>query len=48
MSNMRIIEDSKVGVFYFGLAMFYFKELDKHIIRRFPLDTAGNGIVLSV
>jgi hypothetical protein len=34
MINKQILEDYKEGILHPGLAAFYCKELDKHIIRR--------------
>jgi hypothetical protein len=37
MTNKHIIEDYKEGILNPGFAVFYCKELDKHLIRRLPV-----------
>jgi hypothetical protein len=37
MTNNQILEDYKEGILNPGFAVFYCKELDKHLIRRLPV-----------
>jgi hypothetical protein len=47
MTNKQILEDYKVGILYQGFAVFYCKELDKHLIRRLPVKDKEKQVVLS-
>ena len=47
MTNKQILEDYKNGIQHPGFAVFYCKELDKHVIRRLPVKDDEKKIVLS-
>jgi hypothetical protein len=47
MTNKQILEDYKEGILQPGFAVFYCKELDKHIIRRLPVKDEEKQDVLS-
>jgi UDP-galactopyranose mutase len=47
MTNKQILEDYKNGIQHPGFAIFYCKELDKHVIRRLPVKDDEKKIVLS-
>jgi UDP-galactopyranose mutase len=47
MTNKQICEDYKAGIQHPGFAVFYCKELDKHVIRRLPVKDEENQVVLS-
>jgi UDP-galactopyranose mutase len=47
MTNKQILEDYKEGILHPGFAVFYCKELDKHIIRRLPVKDEEKQTVLS-
>jgi hypothetical protein len=46
-NDKQIIEDYKSAIFHPGFAVFYCKELDKHAVRRLPLDSAEKDLVIS-
>jgi hypothetical protein len=37
MTNKQILEDDKEGILHPGFAIFYCKELDKHLILKLPI-----------
>jgi hypothetical protein len=47
MTNIQILEDYKEGILHPGFAVFYCKELDKHLIRRLPVKDDEIQTVLS-
>jgi hypothetical protein len=47
MTNKQILEDYKEGILHPGFAVFYCKELDKHLIRRLPVKDEEKQVVLS-
>jgi hypothetical protein len=47
MANKQILEDSKDGILHPGFAVFYCKDLDKHLIRRLPIKDEEKQVVLS-
>jgi UDP-galactopyranose mutase len=47
MTNKQILEDYKEGINHPGFAVFYCKELDKHIIHRLPVKDEEKEVVLS-
>jgi hypothetical protein len=47
MTNKQILEDYKEGILHPGFAVFYCKELDKHLIRRMPVKDEEKQTVLS-
>jgi hypothetical protein len=47
MINKQILEDYKEGILHPGFAVFYCKELDKHLIRRLPVKDEEKQTVLS-
>jgi hypothetical protein len=47
MANKLIIEDYKKGIEHQGYAVFYCKELDKHIVKKLPITDEERKIVLS-
>jgi UDP-galactopyranose mutase len=47
MINKQILEDYKEEILHPGFAVFYCKELDKHIIRRLPIKDEEKQVVLS-
>jgi hypothetical protein len=46
MTNKQILEDYKDGILHPEFAVFYCKELDKHIIRRLPVKDEEKQVVL--
>jgi hypothetical protein len=47
MTNKQILEDYKGGIHHPGFAVFYCKELGKHVIRRLPIKDEEKQIVFS-
>jgi UDP-galactopyranose mutase len=47
MTNKQILEDYKTGIQHPGLAVFYCKELDKHVIIRLPIKDEEKQLLLS-
>jgi hypothetical protein len=47
MTNKQILKDYKDGIIHPGFAVFYCKELDKHLIRRLPVKDEEKQVVLS-
>jgi hypothetical protein len=47
MTNKQILEDYKERISYPGFAVFYCKELDKHLVRRLPVKNEEKQVVLS-
>jgi hypothetical protein len=47
MIYKQILEDYKDGILYPGFAVFYCKELDKHLIRRLTVKDEEKQVVLS-
>jgi UDP-galactopyranose mutase len=47
MTNKQILEDYKEGILLPSFAVFYCKELDKHLIRRLPVKDEEKQVVLS-
>jgi hypothetical protein len=46
ITNKQIIEHGKSGFFHPGFAVFYCRELDKHIFDSFPFDITEKDLVL--
>jgi hypothetical protein len=47
MANKLIIEDYKNGIDHQAYAVFYCKELDKHIVKRLPITNEERKIILA-
>jgi hypothetical protein len=47
MANKLIIVDYKKGIEHQGYAIFYNKELDKHIVKRLPISDDERKIILA-
>jgi hypothetical protein len=47
MTNNQILEDYKEGILHPGFAVFYCKELDKHLLRRLPVKDEEKQTVFS-